>query len=412
MGTASGVFKRVAYKRETAYGVLPGATGGAQVRRVTSSLDLTKDTYASGEVRPDFQTADMRHGVRRSAGTISGELSAKTYAEFFAAALKRDFTAGVSIAGLSVTIAAGALVGGVQSYTVSRAAGDFIADGFKVGDVVELVGAFNAANLTKNMLVIGIPSALSLQVLTLNGTTLTPEGPIAASTVRVRGGKTYIPQTGHVDLSFTIEHWFSDVPTSEAYTGQKVGRIAIGLPPTGMATIGIDFAGKDVVTGSTAYFTAPAPLTTTGAMAAVNGVLLMGGLPVANVTGLTIDMACGLSGDPVVGSNTIPFQSPGRVAVTGSVTAQFNNTVQRDAFFQETEQSLIGVFTENNSNLANIICFNLSRIKVSGAGKDDGEKTIIMTIPFTALLDVNGGAGKVTEMTTISIQDSAVTTTP
>ncbi|MBC7860288.1 MAG: hypothetical protein H7Z39_16265 [Burkholderiaceae bacterium] len=401
MSTASGIYKQVAYKEEVTYGVAPGAASAQSIRRVTSSLDMTKDTYQSNEIRNDFQLADFRHGLRKVGGSISGELSAGTYADFIAAALKKAFTATAAITGMSITIG-----GTAGAWTATRAAGSFLTDGVKIGDVVALTaGAFSAGNLNKNILVTAV-TALVVTGLTLNASLMVAEGPIAAATLTVRGKKSLIPQTGHTDKSFSIEHWYPDVPTSEVFTGCKVSKVSFGLPPTGMATCAVEFMGKDSTTAVGQYFTAPSAVTTTGTMAAVNGVLRVAGATVANVTGLTIDIAAAQSGEPTVGSNTVAFQAAGRVIVTGQITATFDSTAMRDAFYNETEISLYAAFTADNSALSDFVAFGLSRIKVGGASKDDGEKTITQTIPFQALLNTAGGAALASDMTTISIQDS------
>jgi hypothetical protein len=41
-----------------------------------------------------------------------------------------------------------------------------------------------------------------------------------------------------------------------------------------------------------------------------------------------------------------------------------------------------------------------------GASKDDGEKGIVQTIPFTALIPATGGSGYDNEQTTLMIHDS------
>lgn len=402
MGTASGIYKQVAYKKEATYGVIPAAAAAQAIRRVTSSLDMTKDTYQSNEIRPDFQMSDFRHGGRKVAGSINGELSAKTYADFMAAALKKAFATTAPITGASITIG-----GADGAYTITRAAGSFLADGVKVGDVVRLTaGGFNVANMNKNIMVTGVV-ALALTGLVLNASALVAEGPIAAATVTVAGKKTMIPQSGHTDDSFSIEHWYPDVPANEVFSGCKVSKIGLSLPPSGMATCNVEFVGKDSLPGTAQYYAAPNPITTTGTMAAVNGVLRVGGATVANVTGLTIDIAAAQSGDPTVGSNTVAFQAAGRVLVTGQLTATFNNTTLRDAFYNETEISLYAAFTADNSAASDFITFCIGRLKVGGASKDDGEKTITQTIPFQALLNIAGGATLATDLTTIAIQDSA-----
>ncbi len=402
MATASGIFKQVKYKVESAYGTIPAASASQAIRRVTSGLDLTKDTFQSGEIRPDFQVADYRHGVRKVGGTLSGELSAKTYSDFMAAALKKAFTATAVISGASITIA-----GTAGAWTITRSAGSYLTDGVKIGDVIRLTaGAFNAANLNKNILVTGVTATVATG-LVLNASVLVAEGPIASASVTVVGKKSLVPQTGHTDLSFSIEHWYQDVPASEVFSGCKVSKVSIGLPATGMATCAIDFMGKDVTTSASEYFTSPTALTTTGVMASVNGVVRVGGNTVANVTGLSIDIVSAQSGEPSVGSNTVAFQAAGRVIVTGQVTMTFDSTTMRDAFYNETEISLYAVFTADNTANADFVGFSIPRLKVGGASRDDGEKTIIVTLPFQALLNTAGGAALATDLTTITIQDSA-----
>lgn len=404
MGAASGSFKQVTYKGEGTYGQVAAATGpvGQSLRRVTSTIDLAKDTYQSNEMRPDFQVADFRHGLRKVGGPINGELSAKTYADFIAAVLKKDFVAGVSINGLSITVG-----GAAGAWTIARAAGSWLADGVKIGDVVRLpAGAFNAANLNKNILVTALTGPQITGVV-LNGSNLVAEGPIASATLTVIGKKTMVPQTGHTDKSFSIEHWYPDVPASEVFTGCKPTKVSFNLPATGMATIGIEFAGKDAIPGNAQYFTTPAAVTTTGTMAAVNGVLRIGNAGTVAVTGLSIEITVAQSGEPQVGANTVSAQTSGRVIVTGQFTAVFDSVALRDAFYNETELGLYGVFTANNAADADFIAISLPRIKPGGAGKDDGEKTLIQTVPFQALLNIYGGAALATDLTTIAIQDSA-----
>lgn len=408
---ASGVFKQVAYKVESTFGTAAGQSTAQSLRRVQSTLDLSKDTYSSNEIRTDLQVADFRHGVRSVAGKVGGELSAKTYADFFAATLKRDFTTGVSAATVSLTIA-----GTGPTYTVTRAAGSFLTDGFKVGTVVRLsVGALNAANINKNLLITAL-TGLVATVQPLNGVAMVAEGPVTGCTVTTTGKRTFVPLTGHTDKSFSIEHWYSDLTQSELFLGCKPSKIGLQLPPSGMATIDIDFMGQDfadttakrtAVALSSQYFTSPTAATTTGCMASVNGVLRAGGVAVASLTGMSLDITANYTGDAVVGSNIKPFLFAGRVLVSGQLTAYFDSVTLRDAFVNETEIDILAAFTADNSATSDFIAFALHRVKLGGSSKDDGEKGLVQTIPFTALLNTAGGTGIATEATTLAIQDSA-----
>ena len=179
MVASSGVFKQLQYKAEVTYGTAPAASGAQLLRRVESTIDLSKDTYSSNEIRTDFQVADFRHGVRRVGGNIKGELSPKTYADFMAACLRRDFAAVTPITALSVTLA-----GSGPTYTLSRASG-WWTDGVKAGDVIRLsVGLLNAANLSKNLLIVALTQTVAT-VIPLNGVALVAEGPITGCTVTV-----------------------------------------------------------------------------------------------------------------------------------------------------------------------------------------------------------------------------------
>lgn len=402
MPIATGIAKQTRYKQEVTYNTAPGASGAQLLRRVESTIGVEKDTYQSAELRSDYQISDFRHGTRRTMGSIKGELSPRTYSDFIGAALRRDFAAVTAIAGASITIA------GAGPYTITRAAGSFLTDGVKAGDVIRLsVGTFNANNLLKNIYVVSLTGTV-LTVIVPNGSTLTAEGPIASATVTVFGKKTFTPATGHTDKSFSIEHWFSDAALSELYTGCKISSLDLALPPTGMATIDVGLMGSGgITTASSAYYTSPTAATTTGIAAAVNGVLYIGGSAVATCTGLSLKVDGGYSGDPVVGSNIMPSIFAGRVNVTGQFSAYFDSATYRDAFLNESELAISVVLTSDNTAASDFVAITVPRIKLGSAQRSDGEKGLMLTSDFQALFNGLGGAGTSSEQTTLSIQDSA-----
>jgi len=257
--------------------------------------------------------------------------------------------------------------------------------------------------------VLDVTSATALTVIPLNGVALVAEGPIASATITPIGRNTFVPTTGHTDRSFTIEHWFPDVPTSERYLGCKISKVGLQLPPTGIATAAFEIQGQNVATGIAQYFTTPTAVTTSAPLAAVNGVLRLGGVTLATVTGLTIDVAPAYTGEAVVGSNNRPALFAGMVNVTGQMTVFFEDGVLRDAFYNESELELIAAFTTDNTATADFISIALPRIKLGGANKDDVMSGIKATIPFQALLNNAGGSGVKTERTTFWMQDSLAT---
>lgn len=409
MSQAAGIFKQVVFKRETTYGTIPSGTAQT-LRRVQSTIDLKKDTYQSSEIRPDMQVGDYRHGVRRVKGSLQGELSPKTYSDILSAVVKRDFTAGSAMTASANCSLAVAWSSATATATITRSGtvpGSWLTDGFKVGDVIRLTGMTTSSNNNKNLLVTGITSATVLTAIVLNGSTMAADSATASAIAAVVGKKTYIPSTGHTDISYTIEHWFSDIEQSEVYTGIKVEKTAIDLPPTGMAKISFDVVGKNLASGQVRQFVSPSPITETGVVAAVNGVLLVNGVAQTVVTGLQVNIAPGVTSDPVVGSNTMPNQFPGAVNVTGQFTAYFTDSVLRDLFVNETETSLLVALTTDNTPTADVVTLVMPRIKLGDQQKSDGTGGIVQTFPFQALKNANGGAGTSSEQTTLVIQDTA-----
>lgn len=404
MAVAVPVAKQVRIKKETNWSTAPGTSSAQLLRRVSSDLDLRKQTYESAELRTDYQVADFRHGVRSVEGRISGELSPLTYEMLFAAAVRKAWAATSALTSLSVTVAASG-----AAYTLTRGSGSFLTDGVKIGDVVRLTaGSFSAANLNNNLLVVDLDATVAT-VVTLNGSSLVAEGPISSATLSVPGKRIYVPASSHTDDSFSIEHWFSDIGQSELFRGCKVMNAAVSLPATGIATVDFGFMGRDVTTGTSAYYASPTAATTTGVVAAVNGIVRYGSGKVANITGLNFTIDGAMSANPVVGANTYPDIFEGRVSVTGQFTAYFEDATYRDAFLNETEVSITVAMTTSNSNDAAFIAFTFPRCKLGGTTKSDGGTGgIVQTVPFTALVKTTGGSGTASEATTIVVQDSAV----
>lgn len=403
MTIAKGVATKVAYAKESTWGVAASGAGTSKyLRRVSSDLNLEKDTYESAEIRIDYQVADFRHGVRRATGSLNGELSAGTYADFIAGALARDFTAVTAATGLTVDIAASGVL-----FTITRSAGDFIADGFKAGQVVRLTGAgLNAANVGNNLLVVSL-TATVLTVKVLSATALVAEAAIAAVTATVVGKVTFAPLTGHTDDSFTIEKWFSDIAQSEVYTGMKVGSVAVQLPASGLVTTDISFSGKDMeITGTTQYFTAATASGTENVYAAVNGAMTVNGELVALITSMDFTVDRAPENLSVVGSNQTAAIITGRIRATGNMSVYFVDAKFRDYFDDETPVAVTVALTASEAKDANVVAFTFPKVKLGSFTKDDTENALTASASFTALLKEANTVGL--PETTLYVQDTSL----
>jgi hypothetical protein len=407
MPIATGIAKNLVYKKQTALNVIATASGAQRLRRVTSDIDLKKATYKSGEIRTDMQRADFRHGIRSVDGSIKGELSPGTYADFLGSLLRQLWQT-PSTTGAIITVTAAVTTG--ASGTFTRSAGSYLTDGFKIGDVIRWTGwaTTGVANNNHNFLI----TALTATVMTgtmLDGVAIGAKAAGDSVTGAVVGKKNWVPLTGQVREYYTIEHSYSDIAQSEVFTDCVITKASLGMPATGMNTADFPIMGLNMNTGTTAYFTSPTAATGSGVTAAANGALYVAGVAVGLITALdlSIDGNYSVPGG-VVGSNVDPDVFQGSIDVTGNATVFFQDGVFRDYFLNETEVSIIAVFTTSNLPNADFMSFVLSRVKFGGSSKDDGEKGLSLTMPFTALLNTNGGAAVANLATTISIQDSTV----
>ena len=402
MTIAAGIEKELRYKAMSAYHTAPGATGAQLLRRVSSNLSLAKQTFGSNEKVRHQQRVDMRHGMRTVGGNVAGLLSAGTYEDFIAAVLRKAFAETTAISSLSLTIAAAS-----DDYTITRGTGSWITDGIKVGDVVRITaGTFDALNLNKNLVVLNV-TATVLTVHVMNGSAMEAEGPIASATLTVPGKRCWTPLTSHTDVSFGIEHFYSDNGRSELFLDCKPVGMSVNLPPNDNAQIAFDFLGSDMTPAAAEYFTTPTAETETGIVTAVSGLLAVGGAKVALVTGASLNVSCGTApAGPVYGQNYPAAINRGRLEVNGTLTALFQDATLSDYFDDETDVELILVAAASNAAAADFVGFTMSRVKLNSDSKDDPDSSITQSMSFSALLNGSGGAASEHEESTLVVQDS------
>jgi len=403
MAVAQGINKKTVYKKQTGLGAPASGAGGQVVRRTSSVFQAPSDTFESNEIVSHQQSTGVGLGVVKPAGKIDGLLSPGTYGALLGSLLRKDMTAGVSAAGATISVAATG-----QNWTLTRSAGSYLTDGFKVGDVVRLTaGAFNALNSQKNLMIVALTATVAT-VRVVNGSPMFAEANVAGATVAVAGKKSLVPMAGHTNDYYTFEEWYPDLGRSETYSDQQIGQAALNLPATGNATISLDTVGRLRTLGAAQVLTTPTAETVTDILAAVNGVVLINGVPVSNVTGAQVTINGNAAhSDAVVGSNVVDDIQRGRLAVSGSFTAKFDNVTLQTLFEGRSTTSLVLAVTEDATANADFVVINLPMIKLTGDTPDDGEKAVIRTYPFTAQINGAGGAALATDPTIIAIQDSA-----
>jgi hypothetical protein len=367
-------------------------------------LSLNKETYQSAENRSDKQVVDFRHGAHSTSGTINGELSPSTYFDLIVAA--HEDTAGATI---SKTQSDYTSVVSSSTGTFTFAGGNPVTDGFRVGDIIRFTGLAATANNSKNFLITGF-SGTQNRVLSVYPAPTTDAVADTTFGVSRPGKSTYVPSSGFVTPKFGIERYYPDLDFAELFTETRIGGYTIDLPATGISTIAIPVMGRDMTTfsGSNApYFTSPTAETTTGVLAAVNGLLRVGGSAIGVVTGLNIQLARSSSTRSVVGQKFSPEVFLGRNVVTGTINAMLESSTLIDYFRNETEVEVLALLTTSNADAADAISIHLPRVKVGGASVTvSGESEVALSLPLQGL-KYNGSTAGV-ETTTIRWCDTSV----
>lgn len=402
MAYAQGIFGQLIYKKQSAKGTAASGSGGQILRRETATFQLNKDTFEADEIVSHQQDTGVAYGVGKVDGSINGVLSPGTYSALAGSLLRSDFAAVSAITGLSLTIA------GSGPYTLTRATGDFLTGGIKIGDIVRITaGTYTGTARDINLLVTGVTSTV-LTVAVVNGSSLTAQGPVASSTVTVIGKKSKVPTTGHTNDYYTFERWQSDVSRSRTYTDCQIAKIDLGLPSTGNATVQIGVIGLGETKGASQVLTSPTSETSTAILAAVNGYLLIGGNKVVSCTSMSVSIDGQVQhGEAVVGSKVVTDVIRGDVKVTGSFTVIFEDETLSNYFTNESAIQIVAVITADASATSDFVTINMSRVKVTSDAADDGKKQIIRTYNFVAEINGSGGASLANDQTIVTIQDSA-----
>jgi hypothetical protein len=420
MSLAEGVARTIAFKAyasgaitanalATSASDLDGSSGGKYIRRVSSTLNLKKDTYQSNEVRADRQIQDFRHGVKRVDGSISGEISPGTYFDFMEAACRGTKSSALTLDETDLT----SVTSNNGASTFIFAGGDPVALGLRTGDIIRFASLAATANNATNFLVTGFSggSNRTVAVYPAPTTDAVADTAFTLTSNGASGKAVFVPSSSFVSRKFGLETYSSDIDISQLYTECRVGGFNMQLPATGMGTIDVPFMGRDMEVasaGSAPFFVSPAAATTTGCIAAVNGLLRVGGSTVGVVTGMNIQMDLSPSSDAVVGQNFVPEIFLGRSRVSGSLTAFFEDLTLLNYFKNETEVEVLLYLTASSSATADAMTIYMPRVKLGGADvSTDGEAGQAITLPYTALKYSTAETG--IEATTIRFTDTAAT---
>jgi len=390
-----------------------GTTGSAgtmqikpQTLRVTSmNINLERNLLESGEIRSSGMQSDVRHGFNQISGSLGFELSRAAFDDWMEAALRGRFTTVAGVNSGSDTIAVGAGIAGTAVFT--RSAGSWIANGFRVGDLVNVAaGTLNADNVGQ------------WRILALTATTMTVEDP--TDKAFVESGKNAVEDftlagrrldAGTTKITFGVERQFTDIGQYQVFNGVTAGNFQLSLDPEQIATatvdvIGLsggDISGTSIVTGNVLT---PQVAPSFSPFAWQDGAVYEGKVSNAVVTGGNVTVNPQRSLEAVVGSRFSPDIFEG----TMQVEAQLDAFLETGAslfgkFYDETESQLWLTLTDPDS-ATEFLSIVVPRTKYTGAQLDpQQEGPITQNLPFRGLekaVAIGGGTG----YTSITVQVS------
>jgi hypothetical protein len=382
MAYQSGRNIRVAYKEETTFGTLAGATDAEILRINSGGLNLTKEPINSNELRADGMSTRGRHGSRSVTGNYVADLSVGTFDDWIEAVFRGTFAAVLELDESDFTsITTGA-------NTIILASGSPITLGLRVGEIIRLTDHASAGNNSRNLRI----TALSATTITV-AETLTVNA-VADTDVTITRPKTLVQ--GVEPRSFTIEENEVDIDGTEIFTGCRIGSMQLQLQPNGMTMITFGVVGQDMDAlddASAPYFTSPTKTTTIG-LTAVEAKIMLGGVDVLDVSSIDMTLQLNASGVPVVGSNLTPEVFTNSAQITLSVTALKKDIARVQQYLDEDELSLHLVFEENETGAADFCAFYLPNITLASASKSELGQDNGRTVTFTCLvgIDERGGA--------------------
>lgn len=391
MAIQTQVLTKVIRKKETAFGVLPGATGAREFRKVSDSIALKKNKIQSAAIQTNAQRPMARHGGRTVDGNIGVELALGLIDSELASVVRRDWTAVTPLTGLTVTA-------NVTAPNFVRSAGSWITDGLALGMLVKFSGftAGAAANNGKLYTII----ALTATEITVAETVLAAAN-AAAIGLTVPGKVTYIPEAGHTNDSYTIEKWYSAVGESYRFTGQRVASVNIGLAADDKVSAEIAYMGQDRQKATAQYFTNPAAPGGGDMLVTPSGLAIINGKATKVCTNFSLDINGNASVGKVVGANVTPDVFMDMIDVSGQISVYYESGEMDDYFDQEQAISLINRLDDG---IGGAFVIAMPYVKVFGGG-ESGDKEIIRQYDYTAGPNASGtGAGR----STILLQDTTL----
>jgi hypothetical protein len=394
-----------AFKVQSALGTQASGSG-AEIFRTTGGGGggkFSKAATESNEVRRDGMRSRGRHGTYKSQGSQGGQLALGAYDTVFQALMRGTYgtadlaitqatTFGGSAAATSVTTGANSII---------AAAGSWILQGLRVGDVVRPTGLPDAANNGRDIRITG----LTALVITTAETLVVNAAPDTSFTITRPGRVLINPAAGSIiKRYYTWEEYEADIDASSVFTDCVFGNGKVSMATDGIIMFDAGWWGTGQFTtlsgASAPLFTSPTENTAT-AMSVVDATIRLGTTDLVELSSFDVTIDTSANAPSVFGSGAIKY-SPD--VFTGQMGINLNLTMLRKDLsyvanhINEDVLSLHILAVENEAEPKDFISFyvpnfTLGDVARSGLKKEGGGMTQTIQIPVALVgKDETGGA--------------------
>lgn len=378
---------QLAFVKEVTYGVTPNSA--LQIMRQSGeTLGQDTQTVVSNEIRSDRQIPNIVRVGADAKGDFSLELSATTHDEFMLAALQ---SAGWSTP-VTQTIANLTVAAGANQYTITRASGSFITDGYAVNQWVRISNFVNAANNGYG------------KISVLTATVMTIVGNYNAAAGNANGVNEVLAAGGNINMgaqavngttlsSYSFERKYTDLSNEfAAITGACINTAGFDISVGQIVKMAVGIMAQKEASASATIgngsYTNPS---TTDVMSATNDVfMVMENLGKFDVTKVGININNNLRFRNQVASLNPISIGAGTCVVDGSLSAYFTSKTIIDKCLNFTSTNLV-IIVRDAANNAYLI--ELPEIKVTNAKRNSPAQNqdIMADLTIAAFRDPSEG---------------------
>lgn len=409
MTTYQSNFNRyTAFKAQSGLGSPASGSGGTILRQTGGTPGkLTKAAIASKEVRRDGQMTRGRHGMQTATGgPYTLEASVGSVDPIYVALLRGTYDAQfTAVAADFTSLSYGA-------HTIVWNSGNPITKGFRVNDVIELTGAEDAANNSRNLRI----ANLSATTITVAETLTVNAGADTGATITRRGRKAIMPAAGSlVSTYFTVDEYDGDIDASRVFEDcfWKSGKWS--MAPNGLLTFEPSWVGTgymEIDTASGAPVLTSPTLPSSAPLAVLDATLRCGGADVADLTSFDLTIDNGAVAPQVAASKISPTVLGGLNQVSMNLKFLRHDTSWDADFLNETGLSLQVLAVANMSEpkdflTLNVPFFTLGSADPSPLATTGGAADVTISVPAALIGHDTTGAAYDDTMMSIQISNAS-----